>query len=70
MSLPETLPLYFWGENQAEAEEQALAWAAAEPNIASATVESAEQHNPVTKRWTVVLRIDWRVAEQATLGLA
>lgn len=67
---PATLPVNFWGEDRGDAERQALAWAAAEPSIVAASVDSAEQREPYRTAWTVVLRIDWRVAEQATLGLA
>jgi hypothetical protein len=63
------IPLAFWAEDQADAERQALDWAAAEGRIVEARVVEATRALG-TKRWTVTLECSFRgVAKQTTLDL-
>jgi hypothetical protein len=70
---PETLALSFRAIDRAGAESQAQAWAAAEPNIAAATVLEVSTHDPSPfpseHHWTVTIGILWRNEAVLTLGL-
>lgn len=65
------IPLAFWAESREDAERQAFAWAAAEPNIASARVEDAFE--TFHGRWTVNLDVTMKPKpgepQQEGLGL-
>lgn len=56
---PPQLDLAFWAPDKAGAEAQAVAWAEAEPNIASARVLHAFLVAPHRTLWTVTLAIEW-----------
>lgn len=57
------LPLAFWAETQADAEAQALAWAAKEPRIAAASIQSIQAYTHQPTRWTVVLDVTWKATD-------
>ena len=63
------LDLVFVADHRTAAEAQALEWAAAEPNVESATVVDAFPSFPRVNpgRWTVTLRLVMRDAEALTL---
>ena len=64
------VPLAFWSEDRAGAEAQALAWAAKEPKIATATVKHTHLVKPHHDRWVVTLDVEWVEDDaQEELGL-
>lgn len=63
------LPLAFWATSKADAHRQALEWAAKDPRIESASVQSAEPRWPGSERYTVTLNVTWRAAAQRDFGL-
>ena len=61
-----------WAADESAAEVEAIGWAAGEKSIADADILKVEHQgtsNP-GERWQVTLGLRWRVADQATLGLA